>query len=192
MAFTLPPLPYDVGALAPYMSAEQLALHHDKHHAKYVATLNELISGTEWENRPLEQIVREAKPGPLFNNAAQHWNHSFFWKCLSPKGGGDPSGRLADEIRGVFGDAATFRKKFAEATIAIFGSGWSWLVREPSGKLSVHTTANADDALPHGWTALLTCDMWEHAYYVDYRNEKAKYVDAFWNLVNWEFVASQL
>jgi Fe-Mn family superoxide dismutase len=174
------------------MSAEQLSLHHDKHHAKYVATLNELVSGTEWENRPLEQIVREAKPGPLFNNAAQHWNHSFFWKCLSPKGGGDPSGTLADEIRRGFGDAGTFRKKFAEATAAIFGSGWAWLVREPSGKLSVQTTANADDTLPHGWTALLACDMWEHAYYVDYRNEKTKYVDAFWNLVNWEFVAAQL
>jgi superoxide dismutase, Fe-Mn family len=192
MAFKLPPLPYDVGALAPHMSAEQLALHHDKHHGKYVATLNELVSGTEWENRALEQIVREAKPGPLLNNAAQHWNHSFFWKCLSPKGGGDPSGKLADELRRGFGDVDTFRKKFAEAALAIFGSGWAWFVREPSGKLSVRTTANADDPLPHGWTPVLTCDMWEHAFYVDYRNEKTKYVDAFWKVVNWEFVAANL
>jgi len=192
MAFKLPPLPYELDALAPHISSETLEFHHDKHHAKYVTTLNELIKGTEWEDRPLEQIVREALPGPILNNAGQHWNHSFYWKCLSPKGGGDPSGKLADRLRQDFGDFGKFRKQFDEAATAVFGSGWAWLVREPSGKLSIQTTPNADDPPRHSWAALLTCDMWEHAYYIDYRNEKAKYLDAYWNVVNWEFAAAQL
>jgi len=192
MAFKLPPLPYETDALAPHISADTLELHHGKHHEKYVSTLNELIAGTKWENRPLEQIIREALPGPIVNNAAQHWNHSFYWKCMSPKGGGDPAGKLADRLRREFGDFGTFRKKFSEAASEIFGSGWAWLVREPSGTLAIRTTPNADDPLLHGWVPLLTCDMWEHAYYVDYRNEKAKYLEAFWNVVNWEFASAQL
>ena len=192
MPFKLPPLPYELDALAPHISKETLEVHHGKHHAKYVSTLNELIEGTEWKDRPLEQIIREAMPGPIVNNAAQHWNHSFYWKCLSPKGGGDPSGKLADLLRKDFGDFKKLREQFDEAASEHFGSGWAWLVRESSGKLSIQTTSNADDPLLHGWVALLTCDMWEHAYYLDYQSEKAKYLDAFWNVVNWEFAASQL
>jgi superoxide dismutase, Fe-Mn family len=192
MAFHLPELPYDRGALAPHISAETLDYHHGKHHAAYVGKLNDLVAGSPWAEKSLEAIVREVGPGPIFNNAAQHWNHSFYWRCLAPPAGGAPTGRLADEIERSFGDLAAFKKAFGEAALTVFGSGWAWLVRRADGTLAIVQTANADNPLLGDDTALLTCDVWEHAYYVDYRNARAAYVDAFWNVVNWEFVAAQL
>jgi Fe-Mn family superoxide dismutase len=192
MPFRLPELPYGKAALAPYISAETLEYHHGKHHAAYVDKLNELLAGGPLAEKTLETIVREVGPGPIFNNAAQHWNHSFYWQCLSPRGGGEPSGRLADEIRRAFGDFAAFKKTFGEAALTVFGSGWAWLVRRADGTLAIVQTANADNPLLRDETALLTCDVWEHAYYIDYRNARARYVEAFWNVVNWEFAASRL
>lgn len=192
MAFRLPELPYGRDALAPHISAETLDYHYGKHHAAYVDKLNELVAGSPWAAKPLETIVREVGPGPLFNNAAQHWNHSFYWQCLSPGGGGEPSGRLADDIRRTFGDFATFRQAFGHAALTLFGSGWAWLVRRADGRLAIVQTPNAENPLRRNETALLTCDVWEHAYYIDYRNARARYVEAFWKVVNWEFVASRL
>ncbi len=192
MPFKLPELQYPLGALSPHISAETLEFHHGKHHAKYVDTLNALTKGTEWAERPLEDVVRKAAPGPLANNAGQHWNHSFYWQCLSPKGGGDPSGKLADGIRRSFGSFDDLRREFNAAASELFGSGWAWLVLEPNGNVSLKTTPNAENPLLHGWVPLLTCDMWEHAYYIDYRHAKKKYLAAFWNVVNWEFAARQL
>jgi Fe-Mn family superoxide dismutase len=190
--FKLPELPYALDALAPHISAETLEFHHGKHHAKYVNTLNTLTKGTEWAEQRLEDVVRKAAPGPLTNNAGQHWNHSFYWQCLSPKGGGDPSGKLADGIRRGFGTVDDLRREFNAAASELFGSGWAWLVREPNGNVSIKTTPNAENPLLHGWVPLLTCDMWEHAYYIDYRHAKKKYLEAFWNVVNWDFAARQL
>jgi superoxide dismutase, Fe-Mn family len=193
MPFELPPLPYAKNALEPHVSKETLEFHHGKHHAKYVKTLNQLVAGSEFASAPLEDIVRKSEPGKLFNNAGQHWNHSFFWNCLSPDGGKDPSGELRAALEEQFGSVDDFRKKFTEAASGVFGSGWAWLVRESDGKLAVQSTANAENPLIHRKTMpLLTCDMWEHAYYIDYRNEKKKWLEAFWNVVNWEFVAAQL
>jgi superoxide dismutase, Fe-Mn family len=192
MPFKLPELPYPMDALAPHISAETLEFHHGKHHAKYVDTLNALTKGTEWTDERLEDVVRKAAPGPLANNAGQHWNHSFYWQCLSPKGGGDPSGKLADRIRRGFGSFDDLRREFNAAAAELFGSGWAWLVLEANGKVSLKTTPNAESPLLHGWVPLLTCDMWEHAYYVDYRHAKKKYLEAFWNVVNWDFAARQL
>lgn len=193
MPFELPDLPYPKNALEPHVSKETLEFHHGKHHAKYVKTLNSLLPGTDLADASLEDIVRRSEPGKLFNQAGQHWNHSFFWQCLSPDGGKDPSGDLKKEIEKHFGSVDDFRKKFTEASSAIFGSGWAWLVRESDGKLAIQTTANAENPLIHRQTTpLLTCDMWEHAYYIDYRNQKAKWLEAFWNVVNWEFVGKQL
>jgi superoxide dismutase, Fe-Mn family len=192
MPFKLPELPYPLDALAPHISAETLEFHHGKHHAKYVDTLNALTKNTEWAEQRLEDVVRKAAPGPLANNAGQHWNHSFYWQCLSPKGRGDPSGKLADGIKRGFGTFEDLRREFSAAASELFGSGWAWLVREPNGNVSVKTTANAENPLRHGWIPLLTCDMWEHAYYIDYRHAKKKYLEAFWNVVNWDFAARQL
>jgi superoxide dismutase, Fe-Mn family len=192
MPFKLPELPYALDALAPHISAETLQFHHGKHHAKYVDTLNELTKGTEWAEQRLEDVVRKAAPGPLANNAGQHWNHSFYWQCLSPKGGGDPSGKLADRIRRGFGTFGDLRREFNAAASELFGSGWAWLVRESNGNVSIKTTPNAENPLLNGWVPLLTCDMWEHAYYIDYRHAKKKYLEAFWNVVNWDFAAGQL
>jgi Fe-Mn family superoxide dismutase len=189
MKHELPPLPYPVKALEPHMSAETLEFHHGKHHRAYVTKLNELIQGSEFESAPLEDIVRRAT-GPLFNNAAQHWNHSFFWKCLAPAGGGEPAGEVAERIKTDFGAFDDFKTKFTQAAEGQFGSGWAWLVAGPDGKLAVKSTGNADTPLRSGDTALLTCDVWEHAYYIDYRNSRKDFVQAFWKLVNWEFVAS--
>lgn len=191
MTHELPPLPYAKDALQPYMSAETLEYHHDKHHAAYVANLNKLIPGTEFENMPLEEIIRKASGG-IFNNAAQVWNHTFFWNCLAPNAGGEPSGTLADAIRRDFGSFGEFKDRFSNAAVTQFGSGWAWLVRNPDGRLSVESTSNAMNPLHEGnRKALLTCDVWEHAYYIDYRNARPKFVEAFWNLVNWPFVAEQ-
>jgi superoxide dismutase, Fe-Mn family len=193
MPFELPQLPYREDALAPHISEETLQYHHGKHHATYVSTLNELIKGTDLEKQSLEDIIRKAEPGKLFNQAAQHWNHSFYWKCMSPGGGKDPSGTLKQEIEKAFGSVDRFRGEFTGAAKSVFGSGWAWLVRGGGGKLSILKTPNAENPLIHkGVKALLTCDMWEHAYYVDYRNSRDKYLDAFWNVVNWEFAASNL
>jgi Fe-Mn family superoxide dismutase len=192
MPFKLPELAYPLDALAPHISAETLEFHHGKHHAKYVDTLNALTKGTEWADQRLEDVVRKAAPGPLANNAGQHWNHSFYWQCLSPKGGGDPSGKLAERIRRGFGSFDDLRREFNAAASELFGSGWAWLVLEPNGNVSLKTTPNAENPLLHGWVPLLTCDMWEHAYYIDYRHAKKKYLAAFWNVVNWDFAARQL
>ena len=188
MAFTLPDLPYAKDALAPYLSQETLEYHHDKHHNAYVTNLNGLIDGTDHAAKSLEEIIMAAD-GPLFNNAAQVWNHTFYWKCMKPGGGGAPSGELAKAIDSAFGSLDAFKKELSAAAVGQFGSGWGWLVLE-NGALKVIKTGNADLPLKHGRTALLTVDVWEHAYYVDYRNLRPKYVETFLNdLVNWDFVA---
>ena len=191
MIHELPALPYDKDALAPHISAKTLDFHHGKHHNAYVQNLNNLIEGTEFADISLDDIVTSASGG-IFNNAAQHWNHSFYWKCLSPNGGGEPSGALAEAIKGTFGSYDEFKELFSQTAITTFGSGWGWLVKNESGGLEVVSSANAGNPLTSGQTPLLTCDVWEHAYYIDYRNARPKYVDAFWNLVNWNFVEENL
>jgi Fe-Mn family superoxide dismutase len=191
MAFTLPPLPYAYDALAPHLSKETLELHHDKHHDSYVTKLNEATGGERGDDE-LEAVILEAEPGGLFNNAAQHWNHSFYWKCMSPDGGGAPEGELADALSSAFGSFDAFIKELDDAASTHFGSGWAWLVHDGS-RLAVTHTSDADLPLKHGQKALLTIDVWEHAYYVDYRNKRPAYVSAFLDhLVNWEFVAENL
>jgi Fe-Mn family superoxide dismutase len=193
MAFELPPLPFDKNALEPYMSAETLEFHHGKHHASYVSKLNDAIAGTDNENKSLEDIIKGAEINSgLFNNAAQHWNHSFFWNCLTPKGGGAASGEVADLIGSSFGSFEKFSEEFSNAAATQFGSGWAWLVTDGS-KLSVEKTANADLPLKHDAKALLTIDVWEHAYYIDYRNARPKFIETvLTNLVNWDFVNQTL
>ncbi|MCK4461596.1 MAG: superoxide dismutase [Fe], partial [candidate division Zixibacteria bacterium] len=159
-----------------------------KHHQTYVTNLNKLIVGTEFADATLEDIIKKASGG-LFNNAAQVWNHSFYWNCLSPKGGGEPTGELAKAINKAFGSFADFKEKFSQTAITTFGSGWAWLVKNGGGELEIISTGNAGTPLTVGKAPLLACDVWEHAYYVDYRNARPKYVEAFWNLVNWEFAA---
>jgi Fe-Mn family superoxide dismutase len=190
MTHELPDLPYAKDALEPHISAETLDYHHDKHHQTYVTNLNNLIPGTEFENMDLEDIVKKAPSGGIFNNAAQVWNHSFYWNCLSPDGGGEPTGALADAINSAFGSFDEFKKIFSTSAITNFGSGWTWLVKKADGSVEIMNTSNAGSALTSDVTVLMTCDVWEHAYYVDYRNARPKYVEAFWNLVNWDFVAS--
>jgi Fe-Mn family superoxide dismutase len=189
MAHKLPELPYAMNALEPHISAETLEYHYGKHHQTYVDNLNKLIPGTEFENMSLEDIITKSSGG-MFNNAAQIWNHSFYWNCLSPNGGGEPTGALADAIKSTFGSFGDFKEKFSQTSITTFGSGWGWLVKNKDGSISVESTSNAGTPMTSGQTALLTCDVWEHAYYIDYRNARPKYVEAFWNLVNWDFVAS--
>jgi Fe-Mn family superoxide dismutase len=191
MAFTLPDLPYAADALGPHLSAEQLEFHHDKHHAAYFNNLNGLIEGTEHADKSLEDIIAVAEGG-LFNNAAQAWNHTFYFNCMKPGGGGAPSGDLAAALERDFGSFDTFRKDFVQAGVTQFGSGWAWLVLE-QGRLRVTKTANADLPLVHGQVPLLTADVWEHAYYIDYRNLRPKYLEVFVDsLVNWDFVAANL
>ena len=187
----LPELPYPNNALEPHISAETLRYHHGKHHASYVEKLNRLIEGTEFETAPLETIITKASGG-VFNNAAQVWNHTFYWNCLSPDGGGSPSGQLAAAIDKAFGSLAGFKDRFSEAAAGNFGSGWTWLVKNPDGTLDIVNTANAGNPMTDGKQPLLTCDVWEHAYYIDYRNARPKYIQAFWHLVNWDFVAQEL
>jgi Fe-Mn family superoxide dismutase len=189
MAFTLPDLPYDQNALAPYLSEETLAYHHGKHHNAYVTNLNGLIEGTDLAGATLEEIILAADGG-LFNNAAQVWNHSFYWKCMKAGGGGAPTGELAKAIDEAFGSFDAFKTEFSQAAVTQFGSGWAWLVLD-TGELKVVKTGNADLPLKHGQTALLTVDVWEHAYYIDYRNLRPKYLDTFLNsLVDWDHVAA--
>ena len=191
MAHQLPPLPYDKNALEPHISAETLEYHYGKHHQTYVTNLNKMISGTEYESLSLEDIVKKASGG-VFNNAAQIWNHTFYWHCLSPDGGGSPSGKVGDAINKTFGSFDKFKEQFSQAAVTTFGSGWAWLVRNSDGSLAITSTSNAGTPMTEGKKALLTCDVWEHAYYIDYRNKRPDYVAAFWNLVNWDFVASNL
>lgn len=187
MAHQLPELPYAKDALEPHISAETLEYHHGKHHQKYVNTLNDLIQGTEFENMSLEDVIKKSSGG-IFNNAAQTWNHTFYWNCMSPDGGGEPSGPLADAINQAFGSFDAFKEEFSKSAGGLFGSGWTWLVKNSDGGLAIVNAGNAGNPITEGKTPLLTCDVWEHAYYIDYRNERPKYVSAFWNLVNWNFV----
>ena len=191
MAFELPALPYAKDALAPHISEETLDFHYGKHHNTYVVNLNNLIAGTDFENMSLESIIQKSDAG-IFNNAAQVWNHTFYWNCLSPNGGGEPSGALADAINNTFGSFEQFKEDFTAACVTNFGSGWTWLVKNSSGALEIVKTSNAGCPLTDGLTPLMTCDVWEHAYYVDYRNARPAYVGAYWNIVNWDFVASNL
>jgi Fe-Mn family superoxide dismutase len=190
MPHELPDLPFDKTALEPHISSETLEYHHGKHHAKYVSTLNELLSGTELEFRPLEEVIQKTS-GTRFNNAAQVWNHTFYWDCLSPSGGGAPSGPLAAIIEQQFGSFERFRQQFTDQATSLFGSGWVWLVKDDDGKLAIQQATNAQTPIRDGGTPILTCDVWEHAYYIDHRNARLKYLDAFWNVVNWDFVAQQ-
>ena len=191
MSFELPPLPYAKDALAPHISEETIEYHYGKHHNTYVVNLNGLIKDSEFADMSLEDIIKQSS-GPVFNNAAQVWNHTFYWNCLSPNGGGEPSGALADAINAKFGSFDEFKKAYTADCIGNFGSGWTWLVKNAAGELEIVKTSNAGCPLTEGMTPLLTCDVWEHAYYIDYRNARPSYVDAFWNLVNWDFVASNL
>jgi Fe-Mn family superoxide dismutase len=188
MAFKLPELPYAKDALAPHISSETLDYHHGKHHATYVAKLNEAVEkDASLAGKSLEDIVRSSK-GPLFNNAAQHWNHSFYWQSLKPDGGGEPSGKLADAINQSFGSFSAFKEKFSAVAAGHFASGWAWLVKDGS-QLAIVDTHDAATPITEGKTPLITCDVWEHAYYIDHRNARPKYIEAWWNIVNWEFAA---
>lgn len=184
----LPELPYAKNALEPHISEETLEYHYGKHHASYVEKPNNLITGTEFESMPLEEIIRQATGG-IFNNAAQVWNHSFYWNCLSPDGGGEPEGELAVAIEQPFNNYNEFKDHFSKAAARNFGSGWTWLVKTADGRLEIMNTSNAENPITDGRQPLLTCDVWEHAYYIDYRNARPRYIETFWNLVNWNFVA---
>ncbi|OQX31376.1 MAG: superoxide dismutase [Candidatus Sedimenticola endophacoides] len=188
MTHQLPPLPYDIQALEPTISRETLEFHHGKHHQTYVTNLNNLIQGTEFENAALEEIVRNAS-GAIFNNAAQVWNHTFYWNGLSPEGGGTPGGALGTAIDDTFGSFDAFKERFSASAAANFGSGWTWLVKNADGGVEIVNTSNAANPMTEGKTPLLTVDVWEHAYYIDYRNARPKYLEALWGLVNWGFAA---
>jgi Fe-Mn family superoxide dismutase len=188
MAFELPALPYAKDALAPHISAETLEFHYGKHHQTYVTNLNNLVPGTEFDGLSLEEIVVKSSGG-LFNNAAQVWNHTFYWHCLAPNAGGEPTGALANAINETFGSFATFKEEFNKCAVTTFGSGWAWLVKNADGSLQLVSTSNAGCPLTAGQTPILTCDVWEHAYYIDFRNARPAYLEAFWSLVNWEFAA---
>ncbi len=191
MNHALPDLPYATDALEPHISAETLDFHHGKHHRTYVGKLNEGIAGTEYENMSLDDIVTSAGGG-IFNNAAQHWNHSFYWNCLSPDGGGAPTGNLAAAIDASWGSFEEFKSALTQSAVTNFGSGWTWLVKNSDGELEIVNTGNAGNPLTDGKTPILTVDVWEHAYYIDYRNARPKYLEAFWGLVNWDFAAGNL
>jgi Fe-Mn family superoxide dismutase len=188
MEHTLPPLPYPHDALQPHISKETLEFHHDKHHQAYVTNLNNLIKGTEFESLGLEDIVRKSSGG-IFNNAAQVWNHTFYWNSLSPKGGGQPTGALADAIAAKWGSFEAFKDAFTKSAIGNFGSSWTWLVKKADGSLDIVNTSNAATPITGTDTPLLTCDLWEHAYYIDYRNRRPDYLGGWWSLVNWDFAA---
>jgi len=188
MEHKLPPLPYAHDALAPHISKETLEFHHDKHHQTYVTNLNNLIKGTEFENATLEEITKKSSGG-IFNNAAQVWNHTFYWESMKPNGGGQPTGALADAINAKWGSFDKFKEEFTKTAVGTFGSGWAWLVKKADGSLDLVSTSNAATPLTTDAKPLLTCDVWEHAYYIDYRNARPKYVEAFWNVVNWDFAS---
>ncbi len=189
MEHTLPTLPYAIDALAPHISKETLEFHYGKHHQTYVTNLNNLIKGTEFDAMSLEDIVRKSNGG-MFNNAAQIWNHTFYWHSLSPKGGGQPAGALAAAINAKWGSFDAFKDAFTKSAVGNFGSSWTWLVKKADGSLDIVNTSNAATPVTGTDKPLLTCDLWEHAYYIDYRNRRPDYMAAFWSLVNWEFAAS--
>ncbi len=189
MAHQLPALPYPMDALEPTISRETLEFHYGKHHQAYVTNLNNLIADSEFENASLEEIVMKASGG-TFNNAAQVWNHTFYWNGLSPDGGGAPTGALADAISSTFGSFDAFKEKFAQSAVGNFGSGWTWLVKNSDGGLEIVNTSNAANPMTDGMTPLLTIDVWEHAYYIDYRNARPKYLSAVWDIVNWDFAGA--
>lgn len=190
MSIQLPPLPYEMDALAPHISRETIEYHYGKHHKAYVDNLNKLIPGTEFEGKDLEYIVKHAPQGPIFNNAAQVWNHTFYWHSLSPKSGKIPTDALAGAIEKTFGSFEAFKEQFTKIAIGTFGSGWAWLVKKSDGSLEIQSTSNAQTPLTQSnIKPLLTCDVWEHAYYIDYRNARPQYLENFWALVNWEFAA---
>lgn len=191
MPLELPRLPYDRTALQPHLSATALDLHHGRHHRAYVDAVNARIEGTELAELPLEEIVRQSQ-GSLFDAAAQAWNHAFYWHCLHPRGGGEPQGRLGELVGRHFGDARRLREEFDRVALGVVGAGWVWLVQHPNGALAIQATRNAGTPLTGQSTPLLACDVWEHAYYTDYQNERGRYLDAFWKIVNWDFVATQL
>ena len=188
--FSLPKLPYEETALEPVVSAKTISFHYGKHHKAYVDKLNELVAGTSYESMTLEEIVRKSagneKDKAIFNNAGQIWNHNFYWDSMAAKGGA-PAGKILDALKSSFGGVKEFNEAFAKAAVAQFGSGWAWLVKGSGGKLEIVTTSNADTPIAHGKTPLLTADVWEHAYYIDYRNARPKYIEEFWKLVNWDF-----
>lgn len=188
MEHQLPPLPYPMNGLEPHISRETLEFHYGKHHQTYVTNLNKQIQNSEFAQATLEEIVRKSSSG-IFNNAAQVWNHTFFWQCMKPNGGGEPSGTLAEGIKAKWGSFERFREAFTQSALANFGSGWTWLVKKPDGTLDIVNTSNAATPLTGSDKPLLTCDVWEHAYYIDYRNARARFLEAFWQLVNWDFVA---
>ncbi len=194
MPFSLPALPFAPDALAPHMSAETFSFHHGKHHKTYIDNLNKLIEGTPYAEQSLEEIIlaSNGKDPKVFNNAAQHWNHDFFWKCLAPAGSTQPSAEVQAALAGAFGSFDNFKAKFAETTINTFGSGWGWLVKNADGSLGFASTSNAGTPMTAGQKAILTCDVWEHAYYIDHRNSRPNFLAAFWNIVNWDFVAQNL
>ncbi len=195
MAHELPALPYENGSLAPHISSETLDYHHGKHHAGYVKKLNAAVEGTGFAGLSVEDTINKAKEDGnhgVFNNAAQHFNHSFYWQSLSPNGGGAPTGAIAAKIDEDFGSFEAFKEAFAKEASTHFGSGWAWLVQDATGKLQVMSTHDADSPVAHGLKPLLTCDVWEHAYYIDYRNARPDYIAAYWNLVNWDFANQNL
>lgn len=191
MAFTLPPLPYEMDALAPHISKETLEYHYGKHHQAYLTNLNKAVEGTELAGLSLEDVIRKSSGG-VFNNAAQVWNHTFYWNSLSPNGGGDPSGDLRKAIEAKWSSVQAFKEAFSQSAAGNFGSGWTWLVKKPDGSLDIVNTSNAGTTVNTDDKALFTCDVWEHAYYIDYRNARPKYLESFWDLVNWEFAAANL
>jgi len=191
MKHELPDLPYAADALEPHISAETLSFHYGKHHRSYVGNLNALIAGTEYEDLSLEGIIRSAC-GAVFNNAAQTWNHSFYWNSLSPNGGGAPTGKIAQAIDARWGSFDKFKDELAKSAVTNFGSGWTWLVKNAQRELEIVNTADAGNPLTDSKTPILTIDVWEHAYYIDYRNARPEYIDAYWNLVNWEFANRNL
>jgi superoxide dismutase, Fe-Mn family len=191
MEHKLPELPYPKDALQPHISAETLEYHHGKHHNAYVTNLNNLIKGTKFENMSLEEIIMSSEGG-IFNNSAQVWNHTFFWNCLSPKGGGAATGKINDMINKKWGSFDKFKEEFAKAATTNFGSGWTWLIQNKAGDVEIFNTSNAQSPMTSGHKALMTLDVWEHAYYIDYRNSRPNFINAFWNLVNWDFVNKNL
>ena len=190
MAFTLPQLNYASDALAPYITKQTIDFHYAKHHQTYVINLNKLVPGTRFENASLEQIVREAD-GAIFNNGAQIWNHTFYFESFSPSGQKEPKGMLADAINGTFGSFEAFKEQFTKSAVTLFGSGWAWLVKNAGGKLEIVQESNAGNPMKKGLTPLLTCDVWEHAYYLDYQNRRPDYVQAFWNILDWKIIGNR-
>lgn len=191
MAIALPALPYELDALSPHLSKETLEYHYGKHHQAYVTNLNKLILDGEFDRSSLEEIIKSST-GAIFNNAAQVWNHSFYWNCLSPQGGGEPNGLLADLLLKTFGSLDAFKDQFTQTALATFGSGWAWLVQDKNSDLRIISTSNAATPMTEHLIPLLTCDVWEHAYYIDYRNVRADYIKNFWSLVHWDFVSENL